>query len=56
MLEQVLAPEQYAPNVAAKNAGERVEFANMLPGGGDDAGEIVWLPLDARFPIEDYHR
>ncbi len=56
MLEQVLAPEQYAPNVATKNGGERVEFAIKLPGRGDDDGEIVWLPIDAKFPIEDYHR
>jgi DNA recombination protein RmuC len=56
MLEQVLAPEQYAPNVATKNGVERVEFAIKLPGRGDDDGEIVWLPIDAKFPIEDYHR
>ena len=56
MLEQVLAPEQYAPNVTTKNGGERVEFAIKLPGRGDDDGEIVWLPIDAKFPIEDYHR
>jgi DNA recombination protein RmuC len=56
MLEQVLAPEQYAPNVATTDGGERVEFAIKLPGRGDDDCEVVWLPIDAKFPIEDYHR
>ena len=56
MLEQVLAPEQYAPNVSTKKSGERVEFAIKLPGRGDDDREIVWRPIDAKFLIEDYHR
>ena len=56
MLDEVLAPEQYALNVATKNGGERVEFAIKLPDRGDDDGEIVWLPIDAKFPIEDHHR
>jgi DNA anti-recombination protein RmuC len=38
----------------SKNSGERVEFDIKLPGRGDDDGEIVWLPIDAKFPIEDY--
>ena len=57
MLEQILNPEQYAANVAVKpGAGERVEFAIKLPGRGDDASDVVWLPIDAKFPIEDYQR
>lgn len=56
MLEQVLVPDQYAVNVATKDGGERVEFAIKLPGRSDDAGEIVWLPIDAKFPVEDYQR
>ena len=56
MLEQVLCPEQYDKNVATKDGGERVEFAIKLPGRGDDKAEIVWLPIDAKFPIEDYQR
>jgi DNA recombination protein RmuC len=56
MLEQVLPPEQYALNVATKDGGERVEFAVKLPGRGEDKDEIVWLPIDAKFPVEDYQR
>ena len=56
MLEQVLNPEQYDKNVATKDGGERVEFAIKLPGRGEDKEEIVWLPIDAKFPIEDYQR
>jgi DNA recombination protein RmuC len=56
MLEQVLTPDQYAANVAVKEGGERVEFAIKLPGRGDDDKETVWLPVDAKFPVEDYQR
>ncbi|MEK7374728.1 MAG: DNA recombination protein RmuC, partial [Thermodesulfobacteriota bacterium] len=56
MLEQVLTPDQYAANVAAKDGGERVEFAIKLPGRSEDDKEIVWLPVDAKFPVEDYQR
>jgi DNA recombination protein RmuC len=56
MLEQVLTPDQYAANVAVKEGGERVEFAIKLPGRGEDGEEVVWLPIDAKFPVEDYQR
>ncbi len=56
MLEQILTPEQYGKNVATKGEGERVEFAIKLPGRGEDKDEVVWLPIDAKFPIEDYQR
>ena len=56
MLEQVLTPDQYAANVAVKEGGERVEFAIKLPGRSEDGEEIVWLPVDAKFPVEDYQR
>ncbi len=56
MLEQVLTPEQYAQNVATKESGQRVEFAVKLPGKDDDKDETVWLPIDAKFPVEDYQR
>jgi DNA recombination protein RmuC len=56
MLDQVLTPEQFSRNVATKDGGERVEYAVRLPGKGDDHDEIVWLPIDAKFPTEDYQR
>jgi DNA recombination protein RmuC len=55
LLEQVLTPEQYAANIATRaGSNDRVEFAVKLP-GRDDAGP-VWLPIDAKFPREDYER
>lgn len=55
LLEQVFAPDQYAANVATiPGSGERVEFAVRFPGSSDDA--VVWLPIDAKFPREDYER
>ncbi len=56
LLEQVLTPEQYAANVATKGGNERVEFAIRLPGRGEDRDDVVWLPIDAKFPVEDYQR
>jgi DNA recombination protein RmuC len=56
LLEQVLTPDQYAANVAPKpSSQERVEFALRLP-GGEKGDEPVWLPIDAKFPQEDYQR
>lgn len=55
LLEQTLAPEQYAVNVATlPGSNDRVEFAIRLP--GREAGNPVWLPIDSKFPIEDYER
>lgn len=55
LLEQVLTPEQYATNVATRpGSSERVEFAVRLPGRDD--GAPVLLPIDAKFPAEDYER
>jgi DNA recombination protein RmuC len=56
LLEQVLNPDQFATNVATKEGSERVEFAVKLPGQGASNDEIVWLPIDAKFPVEDYQR
>ena len=56
LLEQVLNPDQFANNVATKDGGERVEFAIKLPGQGSNQDETVWLPIDAKFPVEDYQR
>lgn len=55
LLDQVLTPEQFARNVRPReDSGEIVEFAIKLPGDGDSSA--VWLPIDAKFPVEDYHR
>ena len=55
LLEQVMAPEQYEKNVATRpGSNARVEFAIKLP--GPDGGGPVLLPIDAKFPIEDYQR
>jgi len=55
LLEQILTPEQYETNVATKpDSRDRVEFAIRLP--GRDSEGTVWLPLDAKFPTEDYQR
>ncbi len=61
LLEQVFTPEQYAANVeTVPGSGARVEFAIRLPGrqvGGGSAGSTpLWLPIDAKFPREDYER
>ncbi|EJY56482.1 hypothetical protein URH17368_0777 [Alicyclobacillus hesperidum URH17-3-68] len=56
LLEQVLSPEQFARNVAIRqDSQERVDFAVRLP-GKDDGDAPVWLPIDAKFPLEDYQR
>jgi DNA recombination protein RmuC len=56
LLEQVFTPEQYATNVeTVPGSGARVEFAIKLPGRRDD-GAPLWLPIDAKFPREDYER
>src|SRR5262249_1591061 len=54
LLEQVLSPEQYAYNVATGDGGERVEYAIKLPGRNGKDDEPAWLPIDAKFPLEDY--
>lgn len=55
LLEQVLTAEQFDRNVeTVRGSNERVEYAVRLPGGSD--GETVWLPIDAKFPQEDYER
>lgn len=56
LLEQVLSPEQYAVQVSTRPGGRNmVDFAIRLPGRGDD-GAPCWLPIDAKFPNEDYER
>jgi len=54
ILEQILTPDQYSKNVATKKGSQaNVEFALKLP--GKESGEEVWMPIDSKFPIEDYH-
>ncbi|MGC8507768.1 MAG: DNA recombination protein RmuC, partial [Thiomonas sp.] len=54
LIEQVFTPEQFGVNVeTVPGSGQRVEYAIRLPGKGDGP---VWLPIDAKFPREDYER
>jgi DNA recombination protein RmuC len=53
LLAQILSPEQYEHDVATTGTSERVEFAIKLPGKDADP---VWLPVDAKFPMEAYQR
>ena len=54
ILDQILTPEQYAKNCVTKQGSrDAVEYAIRMPGRGDSA---VWLPIDAKFPLEDYQR
>jgi DNA recombination protein RmuC len=56
LLEQVMTPSQYERNVAVKRrSSERVEFAIKLPNGPDE-NRPLWLPIDAKYPMEDYQR
>jgi DNA recombination protein RmuC len=56
ILEQILTPDQFGRNVRPTGGGEQVEFAVKLPGRGGDLSEPVWLPIDSKFPKEDYER
>lgn len=55
LLDQILVGDQYGRNVATRpGSNERVDFAIRLPGKEHDG--VVWLPVDAKFPVEDYQR
>ena len=55
LIEQILARDQYETNIATRpGSAERVEVAVRLP--GRDTDQPVWLPIDAKFPLEDYQR
>ena len=57
LLEQVLTPGQYESNVRTKSkSNDLVEFAIKLPGKSGKMDDFIWLPLDAKFPQEDYQR
>ena len=56
ILEEILTPDQYVANISTgAKSEERVEFAVCLP-GRDGSGETVYLPIDSKFPVEDYQR
>ena len=57
ILEQTLTPEQYARNVQIREySRDVIEYAIRLPGTDDSPGSFVWLPIDSKFPQEDYLR
>jgi len=57
ILEQMLTPDQWSKNVSVKEGSlERVEYAIRLPGPKDDPSGCVWIPIDSKFPTEDYGR
>jgi DNA recombination protein RmuC len=57
LLEEILSPEQYAKNVKInEHSNDFVEFAIKLPGQGDANADPLWIPVDAKFPVEDYQR
>jgi DNA recombination protein RmuC len=57
LLQQILTVDQFEKNVATKQGSkDRVEFAIKLPGREGEQGQPVWLPIDAKFPLEDYQR
>ena len=57
LLEQILTPDQYGKNVNIKGGSqESVEYAIRLPGGDDEPESCVWMPIDSKFPQEDYLR
>ncbi|MEO6749359.1 MAG: DNA recombination protein RmuC, partial [Casimicrobiaceae bacterium] len=56
LLAEMLTPQQYATNVATRpGSKDRVEYAISLPGRSED-GEPCWLPIDAKFPLDDFQR
>ena len=57
LLDQILTPQQFERNVKPRpGSNEIVEFAIRLPGPEDAPESVVWLPIDAKFPQEDYQR
>ena len=57
LLEQMLSPDQFVRNVRPREeSAEVVEFALKLPGKAGEPEDAVWLPIDAKFPLEDYQR
>lgn len=56
LIEEIFTPDQYEKNVKTKKgSGDNVEYAIKLPGNSDDIKHI-WMPIDAKFPLEDYQK
>ena len=55
ILEQILTQDQYGKNVSTKDNSEHVEFAIKMPGQGKSKDEMIWLPIDSKFPLESYN-
>lgn len=57
LIEQILTREQYEKNIITKKgSNDRVEFAIKMPGRNDNKDGVCYLPIDAKFPVEDYQR
>lgn len=57
LIEQILTPDQYVKNYSTKKGtNDRVEFAIKMPGRSENKDGFCWLPIDAKFPMEDYQR
>ncbi len=56
ILAEILTPDQYARDFSPRDNRDHVEFAVRLPGQGEDSEHPVWLPIDSKFPKEDYER
>ncbi len=57
LIEQILTTDQYAKNISTKKgSSDRVEFAVKMPGRTENKNGTCWLPIDAKFPMEDYQR
>jgi len=56
ILEEVLAPGQYEKNFSPREGKEKVEYAIRLPGQGGEGDKPIYMPIDAKFPLEDYER
>ncbi len=57
LIDQILTPDQYSKNISTKKeSNDRVEFAIKMPGRSENKDGVCWLPIDAKFPMEDYQR
>ena len=57
LIDQILTPDQYAKNISTKHgSSDRVEFAIKMPGRSENTDGICWLPIDAKFPMEDFQK